>query len=88
MELIAALIVGSLAIVWWFSIPLTFLQRDPLAFIGVGAAVAALLFWTMPYCGHLLGIWFYCSAPFTPERVPAASSFLGLAVILLLLRRR
>lgn len=87
MELALALIVAAVAMVWWFAIPLTFLQRDPLAVIGIGAAVVAFLLWAMPYCGLFLGTYF-CERPLTPERLPAAASFLALAVILLLLRRR
>ena len=60
---------------------------DWLALLGVGSTVVAFLLWAMPYCGSILGTYF-CERPLTLERLPAAASFLALAVILLLLRRR
>jgi hypothetical protein len=87
MELAMALIVGAIAVVWWFALPLTFLQRDPLAVTGVGSAALAFMVWAWPHCG-LLPFGYFCEPPFSPGRLPAVTVFFGLAVISLLLRRR
>ena len=87
MVLALALIVGAIAIVWWFALPLTLFLRDPLAVIGVGSAALAFMLWALPHCG-LLPFGYFCEPPFSPGRTPAVTVFFGLAVISLLLRRR
>ena len=60
------------------------LERDPLAFFGVGSAVVAFLLWAWP-TDFWLGI---PIGAFTSTRLPAVAAFLVLCFILLLLRRR
>jgi len=66
-------------------------KRDLLGVLGVGAAVVAFLFWSLPYdyCAVAgSGICTMNQEWFTSERLPAIAAFLALAFVLLLLRRR
>lgn len=62
-------------------------ERDPLAVLGVGAAVVAFLVWAwpefpQPAFSRYHFVWF------ESERLPAILAFLALSHFLLLLRRR
>lgn len=66
------------------------LKRDPLAVLGVGAAVIAFLLWALPGADCYQGSDYRsCNTEwFSPERLPAVVALLVVSVILLLLRRR
>ncbi len=74
----------------WVSSRFAFVQRDPLAVLGVGSAVVAFLFWAIPgtYCSDSQNSFSCSSLWFSSERLPASAAFVALSFILLLLRRR
>ena len=74
----------------WVSSMFAFVQRDPLAVLGVGSAVVAFLFWAIPgtYCSDSQNSFSCSSLWFSSERLPASAAFVALSFILLLLRRR